>query len=96
MRGFDVPFDLIRDWDPTAIPPIDGELTSTEVSLAQSGLHPDPTVQGSSGVEHEPEFEASQVEDEAEDDPMDVDLESIPEEMPGEAEPEVGPKKSPY
>ena len=88
VRGFDVPFDLVGDWDPTAIPPIDGELMSTEVSLAQSDLHPDPTVQGSSGAEHELEPEESQ----AKDDPMDIDLEPILEEEPGEAELEVEPE----
>ena len=34
VRGFDIPFDLIGDWDSSAIPPIDGELTSAKVSLA--------------------------------------------------------------
>ena len=87
VRGFDVPFDLVGDWDPTVVPPIDGELISTEVSLAQSGMHLAPAAQGSSEAEHEPEPEVSQAEAE----PMDIDLEPIPEEEPEEAEPEVEP-----
>ena len=34
VRGFDVPFDLVGDWDSSIITPIDGELTSAKVSLA--------------------------------------------------------------
>ena len=83
VRGFDVPFDLVEDWNPFAIPPIDGELTNAKVSLAQFGLHLAPATQESSRVEHEPKPDASQ----AENDPMDIDLESIPEEEPEEVEP---------
>ncbi|XP_030475107.2 uncharacterized protein LOC115692407 [Syzygium oleosum] len=81
----------VGDWDPTAVPPIDGELTSVDTSLAQSGLHSTAAAQGSSGAEHEPEPEASQVED----DSMDIDLEPIPEEEPEEAEAEVDPEVEP-
>ena len=34
VRGFDVPFDGVGDWDSLAVPPPDGELTSLEASLA--------------------------------------------------------------
>ena len=39
VRGFDVPFNEVGDWDSSAIPPPDGELNRLETSLAQSGLH---------------------------------------------------------
>ncbi|XP_056161866.1 uncharacterized protein LOC115665152 [Syzygium oleosum] len=77
--------------DPSAIPPPDGELTSVETSLAQSGLQPAPAAPGSSGAEHEPEPEESL----AGDDPMDVNLEAILEEEPDEEELEAEPEDEP-
>ncbi|KAI6671814.1 hypothetical protein NL676_006699, partial [Syzygium grande] len=91
VRGFDVPFDLVGDWDPSAIPPINEELIGAEVSLAQSGMQPAPAVQGSSEAKHEPKPEESQ----AEGDPMDIDLKPIPEVEPQEAEPEAEPEDEP-
>ena len=51
VRGFDVPFDGVGDWDPVAIPLPDGELTSAEISLAQSGHHPAAATPSSSMAE---------------------------------------------
>ena len=81
IRGFDVPFDGVGDWNPAAVPPPDGELTSTEVSVAQSGHHP---VTNSSVAAPESEPEESQ----AGYGPMDVEMEEILEEGEPEAQPE--------
>ncbi|KAI6680919.1 hypothetical protein NL676_034800 [Syzygium grande] len=43
VRGFDVPFDGVGDWDPSAIPPPDGEMISLETSLAQSNRKEAPS-----------------------------------------------------
>ncbi|XP_056162435.1 uncharacterized protein LOC130136254 [Syzygium oleosum] len=93
VRGFNVPFDGVGDWDPSAIPPPDGEMTSLETSLAQSGhqhapVAPEPTV-----AKPDPEPEESQ----AGYDPIDVHLEVIPEEDPEEEEedPEAKPEEAP-
>ena len=60
----------------STIPPPDGELTSLETSLAQSGLHLASVVPEPSETKHEPEQEESQ----AGYDPMDVNLKVILEE----------------
>ncbi|XP_030458811.1 uncharacterized protein LOC115679362 [Syzygium oleosum] len=96
VRGFDVPFGGVRDWDPSAIPPPNREMTSLETSLAQSGLQPAPAAPKHaapepSGAEHDLDPEESQ----AGYDPMDVDLEVIPEEEPEEEAPYEEPKKDP-
>ncbi|XP_056163780.1 uncharacterized protein LOC130137074 [Syzygium oleosum] len=83
LRGVDVPFDGIGDWDPSAIPLPDGEMTSLKTSLAQSGHQPDPTV---------PELDPESKESQARYDPMNVDLGVIPEEEPREDEPEDEPE----
>ncbi|XP_030473991.2 protein Ycf2-like [Syzygium oleosum] len=80
VRGFDVPFDGVGDWDPSAIPPPDGQMTSLDTSLAQSGHQPVPAEPESTVAELEPEPEESQ----AGYDQMDVDLDEEPEEEPEE------------
>ncbi|XP_056169577.1 uncharacterized protein LOC115685885 [Syzygium oleosum] len=77
--------------DPSAIPPPDGELTSVETSLAQSGLQQAPAAPELSEAEHEPEPDESH----AGYDPMYVDLEAIPEKEPEEEEPEAEPEDEP-
>ncbi|XP_056176143.1 uncharacterized protein LOC130140539 [Syzygium oleosum] len=42
VRSFDVPHDGVGDWDPSAVPPPDGELTSAETGPVKSGPAPAP------------------------------------------------------
>ncbi|XP_056171255.1 uncharacterized protein LOC130139269 [Syzygium oleosum] len=91
VRGFDVPFDGVGDWDPFAIPPHDGEMTSLDTSLAQSGHQHIPTAPEPSVAEPNPEPEESQ----AGYDPMDVDLGVVPEEGPREEDPKEEPEEAP-
>ncbi|XP_030443651.2 uncharacterized protein LOC115665986 [Syzygium oleosum] len=98
VRGFDVPFDGVEDWDPSAIPPPDGEMASLDTSLTQLGHQPVLAAPEPSMAEPDSEPEESQ----AGFDPMDVDLGAVleeeleeePEEEP-EEESEEEPKEEP-
>ncbi|XP_030456595.1 uncharacterized protein LOC115677555 [Syzygium oleosum] len=60
VRSFDAPFDGVGDWDPSAVPPPDGELTSTEtrpVSVPTPAPIPPPEPMGPEPVEVEPDLE---------------------------------------
>ncbi|XP_056159964.1 uncharacterized protein LOC115677549 [Syzygium oleosum] len=89
VRGFDVPFDGVGDWDPSAIPPPDSKMTSHETSLAQSGHQPAPAAPEPSVAEPDLEPEESQ----AGFDLMDIDLGAMLEEELEEEEPEEEPEK---
>ncbi|XP_056160854.1 uncharacterized protein LOC130135473 [Syzygium oleosum] len=87
VRGFDVPFDGVGDWDPSAIPPPDGELTSLDTSLALSRHQHVPSTPESTVAEPE--------ESQAGYDPMDVDLKVIPKEEEEEEDPKDEPEEEP-
>ena len=59
VRGFDVSFDGVGDWDPSAIPPPEGEMTNLDTNLAQSGHQQVPTVPKPTVVEPDPKPEES-------------------------------------